>query len=145
MARLHGKKGMVYLGLTPGADASPVAFLSNWNINFVPEYADTTTIGSAQRTFTPTTETVSGDFAGFFDDKTVQMYKAARDGVPRNLYLYPSTDNAGTYFSAVVNIAEFDVAVAIDGAAAVKSSWTASGDVSEATGGVYAAVYSATY
>src|SRR6266487_1933479 len=129
MARLHGKRGIVYLGIMAGADASPIAFLTNWNIDFTPEYADTTTITDRQRISTVTTEVASGDFTGFFDDATAQSYKAARDGVPRNFYLYPSTDNPAQFFAAVVNIAEFDVSPAVGDAAAVKSSWTASGPV----------------
>ena len=54
----------------------------------------------------------SGDFSGFWDDATSQTYKAATDGLSRNMYLYPNvTTNPLTYFFGTV-IADF----ATDGA-----------------------------
>lgn len=33
MARIHGRNGICYLGIAAGAEASPVAYLSDWSIS----------------------------------------------------------------------------------------------------------------
>lgn len=41
MARIHGRRGRVYVGLASDtADASPVPFLSSWSISFEAEKAE---------------------------------------------------------------------------------------------------------
>lgn len=122
--RIHGRNGIVYFGLTSGSAASPVAYLSDWAINFVTDTVDVTAMGDANKIYVAGLPDAQGDFAGFYDDASVQTYTAATDGVARNFYLYPNTFNAGQYWFGQI-LADFSVSGGIAAAAAIKSSWKA--------------------
>jgi hypothetical protein len=143
--RIHGKKGIILLGLHSGDVAQPVAFLSQWNINFVPEYADATAYGDANRIYVPQADTVSGDFEGYYDDRTVQSYVAAKDGLPRDFALYPDSSNPGTFWSGSVIVTSFAAATSVADATRITSAWAAAGPITETVGGVAGATYGAVY
>ena len=45
MSRLHGRNGIAYVGVNTGDAASPMAFLSDWSLNFVVNKVDVTSMG----------------------------------------------------------------------------------------------------
>jgi hypothetical protein len=147
MSRIHGRNGRLYLSATSGAAASPVAFMSDWAITYSQDYSDVTPLGAPARTWLSTESDVSGTFAGWYDDATLQEYSAAVDGLPRSFYLYPNTNTPSQYFQGVVNVTEFDVTSGVTAGAAVSGSWTTTGAVTliKNAGGTYSASYSATY
>ena len=99
---------MVYLAPTgpggaTGTAASPLAFVSDWTINFTVAKVDVTALGDTNLVWVAGLPDASGDFTGFFDTATSQTYTAAIDGLSRNFYLYPSLlgsegANPGQYF-----------------------------------------------
>lgn len=120
---------MIYLALLPGQAAQPLAFMSDWDISFTPDYADTTLLGSTNHVYTALLDQVSGDFKGFFDDATIQSYKAVMDGQPRNFYLYPDTfDDPSEYYYGSIIIGQFEVSSGIAAAASVQSTWMLNGN-----------------
>ena len=138
MGRLHGKRGLVMLALQPGENAQTLAFMSNWEIDFVPTYFDVTPIvGAVNHLWQAGIEDVSGTFNGFYDDATVQAYKAAVDGIPRSFYLYPDQANLANAWSGSVIVGTFDVSTGIADAVKVTCAWKASSLV-ELTGGITA-------
>ena len=125
MARIHGRKGQVYVGIASGAAASPVAYLSDWSINFVVETAEVTAFGDPNKIYVSGLPDSSGDFTGFFDDTSRQLYTATRDGVSRNFYLYPDiTDDPQQYWFGQI-IPDFSVSGGVGKAVDIKSSWKA--------------------
>lgn len=123
MARIHGRRGRVYLALASGGTAEPVAFLNSWSISFATEKIDTTTFGDDNKVYVAGLPDASGDFAGFYDDATVQTYTAATDGIARKFYLYPSTLNAQYWFGTI--LPDMSVNGAVSGAVAISASWNA--------------------
>ena len=88
MARIHGRNGIVYMGIaTSAALATPVAFLSDWTISFTVDKQDVTAMGDTNKIYVAGLPDASGDFSGFYDDATAQTYTASVDGLPRNFYL----------------------------------------------------------
>ncbi len=133
MARLHGKRGLVMLALRPGENAQTLAFMSNWEIDFVPTYFDVTPVaGAVNRLWTAGIEDVSGTFTGFYDDATVQAYKAAVDGVPRSFYLYQN--DLANFWSGSVLVGTFDVSAGIADAVKVSCAWVASSTIEPGVG-----------
>lgn len=124
MARIHGRNGIVYFGQACGAAASPVAYLSDWNVNFTVDTVDVTSMGDANKIYVAGLPDASGDFAGFYDDASVQFYTAATDGVPRAFYLYPNTLNATQYWYGNI-LADFSISGGIAAAVSIKSTWKA--------------------
>lgn len=125
MARIHGRNGIVYIGLTSGAAASPVAYLSDWSLNFTVAKVDVTAMGDANHIYVAGLPDAAGDFSGFYDDASVQTYTAATDGIARNFYLYPNTENATQYWFGQI-LPDFSVTGGVSAAVAVKSTWNAS-------------------
>jgi hypothetical protein len=131
MARIHGRNGIVYMGIaTSAAAASPVAFLSDWTINFTVDKQDVTAMGDTNKIYVSGLPDAAGDFSGFYDDATAQTYTAATDGLPRNFYLYPSTNKATQYFFGTV-LPDIEVSGGVGDAVKIKSSWNAGSPIAK--------------
>jgi hypothetical protein len=122
MARLAGRQGRVYLALASGGTATPVAFQASWSLNFSTNKIDVTAYGDATKVYVAGLPDAQGQFAGFYDDATVQTYTAATDGVARAFYLYPTTNNNAQYFWGTV-FPDMSIDSTVDGAIAVSASF----------------------
>lgn len=134
MSRIHGRNGIVYLGVNPSDLATPMAFLSDWSINFTVAKVDVTCMGDQNLIWVAGLPDASGDFSGFFDTATAQTYVAAQDGLPRNFYLYPSTlgtqgANPGQYFFGQI-LPDYSLAGGVSAAVSLKSTWNAASRIS---------------
>jgi hypothetical protein len=101
-----------------------VAFLNSWSISFQVERPEVTSFEDENKTYVAGLPDASGDFAGFYDDATVQTYTAATDGIARKFYLYPSTSSNGQYWWGTI-LPDFSVNGSVSGAVAVSASWNA--------------------
>lgn len=143
--RIHGRSGVAYLGINSGDAASPVAFLSGWEITFTRSVFDATVITDSQVVYGTGVTNVSGSFSGFYDTASAQSYAAAVDGLPRNMCLYPSTALPGTFFSGLV-LPDYSLGSGVTSAVALTVTWAAEDDVTLTRGsGTYPAVYAAVY
>jgi hypothetical protein len=133
VSRIHGRNGMVYLGVTNGVAAQPLAFVSDWTINFTVAKVDVTALGDTNLVWVAGLPDASGDFTGFFDTSTAQTYTAAIDGLSRNFYLYPSLlgvegASPGQYFFGTI-LPDFSTAGGVASAVTFKSTWNAASQV----------------
>jgi hypothetical protein len=125
MARMSGRRGRVYLALASGGTAEPVAFLNSWSIKFETDRPEVTAFGDENKVYVAGLPDASGDFAGFYDDATVQTYTAAIDGIARKFYLYPSTSNNLQYWFGNI-LPDFEVDGSVADSVKIASSWSAS-------------------
>lgn len=130
MARIHGRNGRVYMNLTSGGTAEPIAFLNSWSMNFTTAKEDVTAFGDSNMVYVAGLPDASGDFSGFYDDATVQTYTAAVDGIARKFYLYPSTLTSGQYFWGTV-LPDFSVNASATGAVEISASWNAASTIAK--------------
>jgi hypothetical protein len=128
MARIHGKQGVVYCGIASGAAASPVAFMSDWTMNFTLDKVEVTAMGDKNKVYVAGLPDANGDFTGWYDDVTSQTYIAAVDGVARNFYLYPNTGNQLNYFFGTI-FPDFNVTGGVSKAVDVKATWVAGSQI----------------
>jgi hypothetical protein len=133
MGRIHGRNGMVYLALTAGGTAQPLAYIADWTVNFSTAKVDVTALGDNNLVWVAGLPDATGDFTGFYDTATAQTYQAAVDGQPRNFYLYPSLlgtqgANPGQYFFGTI-LPDFSTAGGVAAAVTMKSSWNAASQV----------------
>jgi hypothetical protein len=137
VSRIHGRNGIVYVGLTNGAAASPIAFQSDYTINFTVAKVDVTSMGDTNLVYVSGLPDASGDFNGWYDDLngTAQTYAAAADGLSRNFYLYPNSNSPTEYFYGQV-LPDFAVAGAVSAGVSVKATWNAAGPVKRMRAGV---------
>lgn len=124
MSRLHGRNGIAYVGVNTGDAASPMAFLSDWSLNFVVNKVDVTSMGDLNLIWVAGLPDASGDFSGFYDTATAQTYVSATDGLPRNFYLYPSNTatQGGQYFFGQI-LPDYALAGGVAAAVSLKSTW----------------------
>ena len=133
MSRIHGRNGVVYVGLTNGAAASPVTFQSSWTMSMTVDRAEVTAFGDSNKVYVAGLPDASGDFNGFMDDATSQTYIAATDGLPRNFYLYPNvTLDPNTYWFGTI-LPDFSADGAVAAAVSAKSTWVAASKIQRYT------------
>lgn len=140
MGRFHGRNGIVYLGVYSPSDpisanaaqsvAGEMAWLSDWSISFSTDKVDVTCMGDTNLVYVAGLPDASGDFSGFMDSASAQTYVAATDGLPRNFYLYPNTNQPGSYFYGQI-LPDYSVTGSVTAAVTLKSSWNASGKITK--------------
>lgn len=127
--RYHGRKGRLYLGLASDtATAEPVAYLREWSVSFATDRVDVTAFGDTNKVYVAGLPDASGDYAGFWDNATAQMYTAAVDGLARKFYLYQSTDLNTEYMFGTAFF-DFSMAGSVDAAVTISGSWQAASSV----------------
>lgn len=125
MARLHGRRGRVYLGIaSDSAEAEPLPFIASWSMSFTTEKVDVTAMEDPNRVYVAGIPDASGEFGGFYDDSTAQTYTAATDGLPRKFYLYPSRAVNTKYFFGTI-LPDMSVNASTTEAVAITASWNA--------------------
>jgi len=133
MARIHGRNGQVYVGIASGAAASPVAFQATWTMSMTVARNEVTAFGDGNKVYVAGLPDASGDFSGFMDDATSQMYIAATDGVARNFYLYPNTTaDPNTYWFGTI-LPDFSADGGVANSVNVKSTWVAASKIQRYT------------
>ena len=123
MARIHGKNGQVYVGIsTAVAAAEPLVNSKKWSANFNTNRIDCTAFGDTNLVYVQGLPDASFQFEGYWDTTSLQTYTAATDGIARKVYLYPSTPStAGPYWFGTAFL-DFTVETPVDGVVAIKAT-----------------------
>jgi hypothetical protein len=130
VARIHGRKGRLYVAIASGGTAEPIAYLNSWSFDRATDRVDVTSFGDANKTYVAGLADASGSIGGFYDTATAQLYTAASDGIARKFYLYPTLDNEGQYFFGTAFF-DFSVSGGTDSAVTVSGTWSAASDISK--------------
>jgi hypothetical protein len=130
MGRIAGRNGRLYAGIASNGTAEPIAYLNKWSVKFATDKIDVTSFGDTTKTYVSGLADAQGDFAGFYDTSTAQLYTAATDGVARKFYLYPDTGTTSQYWFGTA-IFDFNIDGSVDGPVAVSGSWAAASAVTK--------------
>lgn len=130
MARIHGRNGALYVSLTSGGTAEPLAFCKKWSIDFKTDRVDATAFQDTNKIKVAGLPDASGSFDGFYDTATAQTYTAAIDGIARKFYLYPTTSATGTYFSGTAYF-DYSVDTDVNGVVTFKGTFDAASAVTK--------------
>jgi hypothetical protein len=130
MARIHGRRGRLYVGITSAGVAEPIAFLRDWSLSFAVDNIEVTAFGDSNKVYVAGLPGSDGTYAGFYDTATAQLYTAATDGVARSFYLYPDNNTTGSYWFGT-GIFDFSVNGAVDGAVQISGDFQAASLVSK--------------
>lgn len=129
MARLHGRRGRIYLGIADDtAVATPLPFQASWSISHTTDKQDVTCFEDENKVYVAGLPDASGDFSGFYDDASAQTYTAANDGLPRKFYLYPNRSVTTTYWFGTI-LPDMTVNSSATGAIEMSSSWAAASPI----------------
>ncbi|HEU4422065.1 MAG TPA: hypothetical protein VFR67_05935 [Pilimelia sp.] len=133
MARIHGRRGRIYLGIADeSATATPLPFIATWSMSFATDKQDVTAMEDSNKVYVAGLPDASGEFSGFFDDASAQTYTAATDGLPRKFYLYPDRNTATTYFWGTI-LPDMSINGGVDGAVQISASWNAASSITKVT------------
>ena len=122
--RIHGRNGIIYLSITNGTPAVPIAFQSDWTFNYTVAKVDVTAMGDPNLIYVPGLPDASGDFNGWYDDSTSQTLVSALDGLSRNFYLYPNKNTPQYYFFGAI-FPDFAAAGGVSAGVSTKATWNA--------------------
>jgi len=128
MARIAGRDGRLYAGITSAGTAEPIAFLNSWSVSFATDSIDVTSFGDTGKVYVSGLPDASGSYAGFFDTATAQFYTAATDGVARKFYLYPAAATTTQYWFGTA-LFDFNVDGSVEGAVTIQGDWNAASPV----------------
>jgi hypothetical protein len=128
MARIHGRNGRLYAAITSAGTAEPIAYLNAWSIDFSTDNAEVTAYGDTNKIYVAGLPDSAGDFGGWYDDATPQMYTAALDGLPRKMYIYPNLATTTQYWFGTA-LFSFSVASGVGDAVSVSGSWNAASNI----------------
>jgi hypothetical protein len=124
MARIHGRRGRVYLDVPGTGTASPLPFIASWSLTMATDTDEVTALEDGTKVYVAGLPDASGEFGGFFDDATAQTYTAATDGIARKFYLYPNVAVTGTYFWGTI-IVDFRLNAAVSSSTQLSAQWKA--------------------
>ncbi len=132
MARVHGKNGVVYVGIaSSAAAASPLPNSSKWTADFGTDRKDATSFGDTTKVTVAGLPKGEGSVDMFWDSGTAQTYTAASDGQARNCYFYPTTPStAGPYWFGTAFF-DFAIETAVDDVVKVKSTWSPASSIAK--------------
>ena len=131
MARIHGRRGRLYVGLASDtAAAEPVANLTTWDISFTADRIDVTALGDESKQYVQGLKDAQGNFAGWYDSVSAQLYTAANDGIARRAYWYPdaTVGSAGPYWFGTAFF-DFSISTGVADAVSISGSWAAATDI----------------
>lgn len=130
MARIHGKSGRLYAAIASGGSAEPIAFLNAWSIDFSTDKAEVTSFGDTNKVYVSGLPDASGNFGGYYDNATAQLYTASQDGVSRKFYLYPDNATTGQYWYGTA-LFDFSVSGGVGDAVSISGNWAAASGVTK--------------
>jgi hypothetical protein len=130
VSRIHGRSGRLYAGVTSAGTAEPIAFLSQWSIDFSVDFVDVTAFGDTNKTYVSGLPDAQGSFSGFYDDATAQLYTAATDGVARKFYIYSDNSSTSKYWFGT-GLFDFSVSGGVDSAVTISGNWRAASAIAK--------------
>jgi hypothetical protein len=130
LSRIAGRNARLYMNITSGGTAEPIAFISTFELNQASDRFDVTAFGDSNKTYVAGLPDASGSFNGWYDNATAQTYTAASDGVARKFYFYPDNTNTAQYWFGTAFF-DFSVQTGVDGGAAVSGNWNAATIISK--------------
>lgn len=124
MAKIAGRNGVLYAGISSAGTAEPIAYLNEWGVDFSTNKIKVTTFQDVTETYVAGLPDFQGTYSGFYDTATAQLYTAATDGVARKFYLYPTNSITTTYWFGTAFF-DFSIDTQVDDAVKISGSFAA--------------------
>lgn len=112
----------MYCAIASGGTAEPIAFINKFSINSSTDRAEVTAFGDSNKVYVSGLPDAQGDFGGFWDDATAQLYTASQDGVARKFYWYPDA-SVNTIYWFSTGFFDFQMDSGVDKGHEISGSW----------------------
>lgn len=123
MSRRHGRNGRLYAAIASGGTAEPINYINSFAVNSATDRQEVTAFGDTNKQYVTGLPDAQGDWAGFWDDGTAQLYTASQDGVARKTYWYPDISNAPGVYWLTTAFFDFSIDSSVDKGVEIKGSW----------------------
>ena len=127
MARIAGRNARVYTAIASGGSAEPIPFINSFTIDRATDRYDVTAYGDTSKACVQGLPDAKGQYTGFWDDSTQQLYTAAADGISRKTYVYSDIVNNVTKYWYGNVFWDTSESFPVAGAASISGSWAADG------------------
>ncbi len=97
-SRFHGRNGILYVGSTTSAQASPVSNTTDFAIDSKSDRTDVTAMGDSTKVYVQGLPDSAMTFSGFREKDAKQLLAAAQDGLARKWYFYEDSTDTAAYF-----------------------------------------------
>lgn len=125
---IHGRNGRLYAAITSAGTAEPIANLNAFSMDFSTDNAEVTSYGDTNKVYVAGLPDSTGDFAGWYDTASAQLYTASQDGQPRKMYIYPNIANSGQYWFGTA-LFSYSVSSGVGDAISISGSWNAASSI----------------
>lgn len=125
MARIAGRNGRLYVGISSAGTAEPIAFLSQFTASWTTEKYDVTAFGDSNKSYVAGLPDFQATYTGFYDTATAQLYTAATDGVARKFYMYTDTTLGATNYWFGTAFFDFNIDESVAGPVAISGTFAA--------------------
>lgn len=124
MARIAGRNARMYVAITSGGTAELIPYIKSFSIKSATDRYDVTAQGDTGKAYVAGLPDAQGDWSGFYDTATAQLFTASQDGVARRVYMYPDITSPGTYWFTTAFF-DFNIENSVDAASPINGTWAA--------------------
>lgn len=128
MARKAGRNSRLFVAVASNGTPSPIPGLAAVSFDASTDRSEVTAMGDSNKQYVGGLPDFSGDYSGFYDDASAQLYSAAVDGVPRAFYFYPDFTDTTRYAFGTAFF-DFKMATGVGDAVAVSGTFQAASNV----------------
>ena len=94
---IHGKDGLLCIGLTDLATVTPLALITEWNLDMSTDMVETTAMSDSNKTYAKGLRDLKMTFSGVWDSTDDAIFEAAEHTAPIFIKIYPTKDNAASW------------------------------------------------
>ena len=127
MARHSGRQGKVLLNAI-GTQPASAASLNNWKLSYAPAFLDVTAFMDTNKAVIPDLASITGSFAGFWDDAEDKPFSSAKAAAGGFIYCYPDATNSATKYAYGPAYFTMNIDVPVSGAVTIDGTFQAAGD-----------------
>jgi dihydrodipicolinate synthase/N-acetylneuraminate lyase len=125
MAKVAGRQSRLYIGISDGAEATPLIGTKSFSVDAQRDAYETTSQGDTSKTFLVGLPGGSGQFAGFFDTAGGTAFSASiGNALSRKVYGYFNSADATRYFYCTA-LFSASMSAAVDGVVEVSGNFNA--------------------
>lgn len=126
MARIAGRNARMYVAIASGGSAEPIPFITSFGIKSTAGRYDVTALGDTGHSYVQGLPDAQGDWKGFYDSATAQLYTASTDGIARKVYFYSDIVSSPAQYWYGTVFLDFNVDFSVDAAAPISGTWASS-------------------
>lgn len=117
----------LYVAIASGGSAESIPYIKSFTHDSAVARYDVTAAGDSNLSYVQGFPDAKGQYTGFWDNASVQLYTAASDGISRKTYFYPDIVNTPTVYRYGLAFWDITESFPTDGGISINGTWAADG------------------